>query len=244
MLLKKLARILFIAVFFIFFAGAVKSAASLYPFIKHGHTFYESSLSIINKLKLYKSSLNKLYKDLEKKKKESVQLNRKIKYTDTILKKLKKKIKNSGFIVARLLKDIFVINEERDADIINLSDKNSNYTISNYILKDLLNHEEYKLNKLINRDKKFAKINKEIIVERKRLKKEIGSLFESKLKLKKIIADSQNYINNVNRMKTEESHVNNKNSRFLRKKVIKLIHKIKSKIRSKNHHDIKFIVIK
>ncbi|RZD15889.1 MAG: hypothetical protein EVJ46_06740 [Candidatus Acididesulfobacter guangdongensis] len=244
MQLKRLKRILFIAVFFILFTGTAKSAAFASPFIKHRHIFYESSSSIINKLKLYKLSLNRLYKDLEKKKKESNKLNHKIKYTDIILKKLKKKIKNSGFIVTRLLKDIFVINEERDADIINLSDKNSNYVISNYILKNLLNHEEYRLKKLINRDKKFAKINKEIVFERKKLKKEIDGLSESKLKLKKIIADSQNYINNINRMKTEESRTNNKNSRFLRKKVIKLIHKIKNKIKSKSHHDIKFIVIK
>jgi len=244
MSLKKLERILFIAVFFILSAGAAKSAASASPFNKHRHIFYESSLSIINKLKLYKSSLNKLYKDLEKKKKESNKLNHKIKYTDIILKKLKKKIKNSSFIVTRLLKDIFIINEERDVDIVNLSDKNSNYVITNYILKNLLNYEEYKLNKLLNRDKKFAKINKEIVVERKKLKKEIDGLSKSKLKLKKIIADSQNYMNNVNQMKAEESHANNKNSRFLRKKVIKLIHKIKNKIKSKSHHDIKFIVIK
>jgi septal ring factor EnvC (AmiA/AmiB activator) len=242
--LKKLNIILFIAVFFILFAEAAKSAAYVSPFVQRGHVFYESSLSIIKKLKLYKLSLNKLYKDLETKKKESNKLNHKIKYTNIILKKLKKKIKNSGYIVTRLLKDIFIINEEKDAGTINLSVKNSNYVISNYILKNLLNHEEYKLNKLVNRDRKFAKINKEIVVEEKRLKKEIYSLSRAKLKLKKIIVNTQNYMNNVYRMKNEKSHANNKNSRFLRKKVIKLIHKIKSKIRNNSHHDIKFIVIK
>ncbi len=84
MLLKRLERIIFASIFAILFAGAVKSAAFASPFIKHRHIFYESSLSVINKLKLYKLSLDKLYKAIEKKKKESNKLNYKIKYTDII----------------------------------------------------------------------------------------------------------------------------------------------------------------
>ncbi|MHB1679809.1 MAG: hypothetical protein ACYCTB_04760 [bacterium] len=224
------------------FIRTIKSAAAVSPFIKNRYTFYENSLSIINKLKLYKLSLNKLYKDLKKKKNESNKLNHKIEHLRIRLEKLKKKIKNSGYIITQLLRDIFIINKEKKADIINLSDKNNNYFITNYILKNLLNNEEYKLKKLINRDKKFDSIKKEIVIERKMLKKEINSLSQSKLKLKNMIADSQNYMSNVKEIKTKKSAVNNKKSRFLRKKVIKLIHKIKSKI--KNHHDIKFIVVK
>lgn len=242
MLLKKLKIIFFIVIFVVLFIRTIKCAAAVSPFIKNRSAFYENSLSIINKLKLYKLSLNKFYKDLRKKKNESNKLNHKIKHLRIKLKKLKKKIKNSGYIVTHLLKDIFIINKEKNTDIINLSDKNNNYFITNYILKNLLNHEEYKLKKLINRDKKFVNIKKEIVIERKRLKKEINNLSQSKLKLKNMIADLQNYISNVKEMKTKKSAANNKKSRFLRKKVIKLIHKIKSKIR--HHDDIKFIVVK
>jgi septal ring factor EnvC (AmiA/AmiB activator) len=242
MLLKKLKIIFFIVIFIVLFIGTIKSAAAVSPFIKNRSAFYKNSLSIINKLKLYKLSLNKFYKDLRKKKNESNKLNYKIKHLRIKLKKLKKKIKNSGYIITQLLRDIFIINKEKNADIINLSDKNNNYFIANYILKNLLNNEEYKLKKLINRNKKFANIKKEIVIERKRLKKGIDSLSQSKLKLKNMISDSQNYISNVKKMKTKKSAANNKKSRFLRKKVIKLIHKIKSKIRHRK--DIKFIVVK
>ena len=127
MLLKKLKIIFFIVIFIVLFIGAIKSAAAVSPFIKNRSVFYENSLSIINKLKLYKLSLNKLYKDLKKKKNESNKLNHKIKYLKIRLKKLKKKIKNSRYIVTQLLRDIFIINKEKNADIINLSDKNNNY---------------------------------------------------------------------------------------------------------------------
>ncbi|RZD19202.1 MAG: hypothetical protein EVG15_01835 [Candidatus Acididesulfobacter diazotrophicus] len=258
MLLKKLKIIFFIVIFIVLFIGTIKSAAAVSPFIKNRSVFYENSLSIINKLKLYKLSLNKLYKDLKKKKNESNKLNHKIKHLKIRLEKLKKKIKNSGYIITQLLRDIFIINKEKKADIINLSDKNSNYFITNYILKNLLNNEEYKLKKLINRNKKFANIKKEIVIERKRLKKGIDGLSQSKLKLKKMIADSQNYMSTVKEIKTKKSAVNNKKSRFLRNKVIKLINKIKNKIKikikiknkiknknkNKNHGDVKFIVVK
>ncbi|MCL5673618.1 MAG: hypothetical protein M1407_03245 [Deltaproteobacteria bacterium] len=244
MLLKKIKIIFFIVIFIVLSIETIKSAAAVSPFIKNRSVFYENSLSIINKLKLYKLSLNKLYKDLKKKKNESNKLNHKIKHLKIRLEKLKKKIKNSGYIITQLLRDIFIINKEKKADIINLSDKNNNYFITNYILKNLLNNEEYKLKKLINRNKKFANIKKEIVIERKRLKKGIDDLSQSKLKLKKMIADSQNYISIVKEIKTKKSAINNKKSRFLRKKVIKLIHKIKNKIKNKNHGDIKFIVVK
>ncbi|MCL4322497.1 MAG: hypothetical protein M0016_03835 [Deltaproteobacteria bacterium] len=196
---------------------------------------YQKYSVIIKKLALYKKEFNLLSLKILKKRKDAGDLKNKITIAGAKIKRLKDKINKDNFILRKLIRRIFIIQRDKDAVKLTSIKNNTNYFITFYQLKTVLNKEKFRLAALIARRNRFLKIKNYFKEEKADLKKTLESLGASRQKLSNLIKGIKNYI------KAIKIKYMNKNNRLLKNKVIKLIHKINSKPKK---GDIKFIIMR
>ena len=202
--------------FFIFSAFLLLHNASAYS-----KTVYDSGHLVMIRLKKYKSDLERLFKDINKTSVQISSLNKKIKRSRIKIKEFEKKITGYRKILRRLVRKILIFQEERSSIKLQPVNKSINYIIVNYDLKSILSHEEQKLHRLMVRRDKYHVIVNALNGQKKGLKHKIKYLEISKKSLSRLILRTEYYIKSLKKKKQ------NKRSRFLKRKVIKLIHKIK-----------------
>ncbi len=206
---------------------------------------YQESPVVIHKLDAYKQEFHFLSLEIVKKKKNIDDLKSKIKLIKSNIKILKDEIDMDSLVSRSLIRRIFII--QRDKDTLKLASIRGSidYFIAFYQLKTILYRERFKLNKLVARRDRFLKMKIYFKKERADLKKAVESMRISRYKLNKLIKNIQAYMRAV-RIKYMKM-MRDKKNRLLKKKVIKLMHKIndKSEFRSKSkHRDIKFIILR
>ena len=198
-------------VYFIVFSIVILTAScfkanSAYPLNLHIKSDSNYS-AILKRLNFYKKDLAFLSDKISKKKKE--------------INDLKNKIKKDGRLIKGLTMRIFVIHTESGSSKLSSFKDGVDSFIINYQLKTLLQKEEMKLSKLVNRKNKFLKLKRFLKKEKNILVKAVKSINGTKIKLKDLIGGIDKYIKSV-----KIKHKHNKNNRLLKRKVIKLIHNL------------------
>ncbi|MHB1546957.1 MAG: hypothetical protein ACYCV8_09935, partial [bacterium] len=224
-------------VYFIVFSIVILTAScfkanSAYPLNLHIKSDSNYS-AILKRLNFYKKDLAFLSDKISKKKKEINDLKNKIKNAENKIKNLKNKIKKDGRLIKGLTMRIFVIHTESGSSKLSSFKDGVDSFIINYQLKTLLQKEEMKLSKLVNRKNKFLKLKRFLKKEKNILVKAVKSINGTKIKLKDLIGGIDKYIKSV-----KIKHKHNKNNRLLKRKVIKLIHNLNE---GSKKNDIKFI---
>ncbi len=184
-------------------------------------TVYGSTHLAMIRLKKYKSDLEGLFRNINETGAQIRSLNKKIRKSHIKIRELGKKITGYGKILRRLVRKILIFQEERSSIRLQPVNKSINYIIVSYDLKSILSREEQKLRRSIARKNKYHMLMNALNGQKKGLKHKIKYLETSKKSLSRLVLKTEYYIKSLR--KKEQ----NKMSRFLKRKVIKLIHKIK-----------------
>ncbi len=192
--------------------------------------------AVLKRLGIYKKNLDFLSLKIYKKKNEIKDLKNKIKNAEDKVKKIKNKIKKDGLLINGLTARIFIIHKEYGSARLLYFKDNADSFIVNYQLKTLLQNEEARLSKLVKRKKKFLKLKKYLKKEKNSLIAAVKSINDAKRELEYLIRGINKYIKSL-----KIKYKKNKNNRLLRRKVIKLIHKLNE---GSKKNDIKFILMR
>ncbi len=170
-------------------------------------------------------------------KKDIVDLRGKIEMASHKEEIIKNKIKEDDSTIRRLIRRIFFFQKEYDSVKLSSFKNNADYFVLNYQMKDVIDREEGILSKLATRKNKLLKI-KEYLNKEKIIFISVKNGFKiSRKKIKGLIAEMNNYIKVL---KTKYRPEDKKN-RFLKRKVIKLIHNLN---KNSKKNDITFTILR
>lgn len=192
---------------------------------------------VAKRLAYYKKETSLLSSKILKMKKDIVDLRGKIEMASHRVKTIKNKIKKDDLTIRKIIRRIFFFQKEYDSVKLSSFKNNADYFVLNYQMKDVINREEGMLSKLAARKNKLLKM-KEYLNKEKIIFISVKNGFKiSRKKIKVLIAEMNNYIKVL---KTKHGTKDKKN-RFLKHKVIKLIHNLNK--RSKKN-DITFTILR
>ncbi|HEC24612.1 MAG TPA: hypothetical protein ENI54_01140 [bacterium] len=192
---------------------------------------------VAKRLTYYKKETSLLSSKILEMKKDIVDLRGKIEMASHKEEIIKNKIKEDDSTIRRLIRRIFFFQKEYDSVKLSSFKNNADYFVLNYQMKDVIDREEGILSKLATRKNKLLKI-KEYLNKEKIIFISVKNGFKiSRKKIKGLIAEMNNYIKVL---KTKYRPEDKKN-RFLKRKVIKLIHNLN---KNSKKNDITFTILR
>lgn len=231
----------FVVLLLLCFAAA--EAPKLACALNHSDKIIELKYPVVtHKLNIYRKAFHFLSSEIVKKKKNINDLRSKIKIVKADIKLLKDKINADNLVSRSLIRRIFIIQRDKDTLKLTSIGGNIDYFIAFRQLKTILYGERSALDRLMARKDRFLKMKIYFKEEKADLKKAVESLKTSRYKLNKLIKNIQAYIKII-KIRYMNS-IRDKKNRLLKKKVIKLMHKINNKPKKPKNRDIKFIILR
>ncbi len=170
-------------------------------------------------------------------KKDILDLRDKIKMASHRVRIVKNKIKEDDTTIRKLIRRIFFFQKEYDSVKLSSFKNNADYFVLNYQMKDVIDREEGILSKLAVRKNKLLKIKEYLSKEKIIFISAKNGFKSSRKKIKSLIGEINNYIKVLKTKYITED----KKNRFLKHKVIKLIHNLN---KNSKKDDITFTILR